>query len=144
MLFPENVSFWFYLPWAICYSWFLRQPLKTVVSLSLRLEGQEIIKRRIHSSLGTHLQEGTASLGGWARGRGGHIPTGRVTAVTCWVPSGRGWDSAVPETASHTFQGSPPTFPQFSKGKKRWIAPITDIYTCFSPLFLFYVREQDG
>lgn len=82
MLFLENVSFLGF----ICHEQFvtpgfLRQPLETVVSLLLRLEGQEIIKRRIHSNLATHPQEGTTSPHGWAGEQGAQSHTGSVTAV---------------------------------------------------------------
>lgn len=138
-MFPENVNFWVYMPGAICYSWFLRQPLKNMVILPLRLEGQEIIKRRSHSSLGRHPQEGTAPLRGWARGRGGHGHTGRVTAVTCQVPSKRGWDSAAPRSALLAFQGSPPTFSQFSKGNKKVDFTNNRCLYLFFPFISLYV-----
>lgn len=69
----------------------------------LTLGRQEKIKWTINSHLGTYLQEYSASLGTWTRRKG---------PVRC--PPGS--DSAVPEAATHTLQGSSPTFPQFSKG----------------------------
>lgn len=141
MLFPENVSFCFYLPWAICYLWFLRQPLKTMVSLLLRLEGQEIIKRRIHSSLGMHLPGGYCISGwlGWrtkgTQWRWEQSPTG--------CPPGGDTTLQCPRQPHQHFRAAHQLFHSFQKVKQKGGLHQSQIFTLVFPLyFSVYLNKR--
>lgn len=99
-----------YLSQAICYSRFLGQPLKIVLSLVLKPDRQETIKWRMNSHLGTYLQEDNASLGTWARRK-----RGKKSPVRC--PPAEVTLQFLRQSLTH-FRVAHQHFPSFQKVKK--------------------------